>query len=236
MDLKDLRCIVTVAETRNITHAAEKLYMTQPALSRTISNLERELELQLFDRSARPIALTQAGEVFFERAQRMIKLNDSLEDDMKRIKNGYHLHLRIEYGMAGQVPALTTILSRFKKRFPDATVDVQRQYNSLALQDLLDGRCDISILNLPDFPENQGLEMRVIRREGIYAFVPETHPFYNRDVLSIRDLQGQGICIFERYAAPKLYDKIMSYFSQESVQPAEIGHTPDTPSPSCVWV
>lgn len=230
MDLKDLRCIVTVAETRNITHAAEKLYMTQPALSRTISNLERELELQLFDRSARPIALTQAGEVFFERAQRMIKLNDSLEDDMKRIKNGYHLHLRIEYGMAGQVPALTTILSRFKKRFPDATVDVQRQYNSLALQDLLDGRCDISILNLPDFPENQGLEMRVIRREGIYAFVPETHPFYNRDVLSIRDLQGQGICIFERYAAPKLYDKIMSYFSQESVQPAEIGHTPDTPT------
>ena len=82
MDLKDLRCIVTVAETRNITHAAEKLYMTQPALSRTISNLERELELQLFDRSARPIALTQAGEVFFERAQRMIKLNDSLEDDI----------------------------------------------------------------------------------------------------------------------------------------------------------
>ena len=230
MDLKDLQCIVTVAETRSITHAAAKLFMTQPALSRSITSLEKELGLRLLNRDVRPITLTQAGEVFYEKARRIVKLKTSLEEELNRLRNGCSLHLNIEYGMAGQVPVLTTILNKFKKHYPDATVDVQRQYNAMALQDLSDRRCDISILNLPDFPEDQGFRMKVIRREGMYAFVPESHPYYNRDVLSVEDFQGMRICIFERYAAPKMYDRIMSFFSDASVEFEEVGHTPDTPT------
>lgn len=230
MDFKDLRCVVTIAETRNITRAAEKLFMTQPALSRSLRNLEAELGVRLLDRDARPIALTRAGELFYERARRILRMEESLLQDMNRLKSGFNLHLNIEYGMAGQVPALTTILNRFKKSFPDSTVDVQRQFNARALQDLLDERCDIAILNLPDYPENRGLSMRVIRREGMCAFVPETHPYYNRDVLSAEDFQGTRICIFERYAAPKLYDSIMSFFTEAAIEFEEIEYTPDTPT------
>ena len=86
------------------------------------------------------------------------------------------------------------------------------------------------VSNLPDFPEDQGFRMKVIRREGMYAFVPESHPYYNRDVLSVEDFQGMRICIFERYAAPKMYDRIMSFFSDASVEFEEVGHTPDTPT------
>lgn len=67
-DIRTLRCFVTVAEERNITRAANRLNIAQPALSRKIANLERDLKLSLFDRSVRGVDLTPAGEVLLDRA------------------------------------------------------------------------------------------------------------------------------------------------------------------------
>lgn len=230
MDLKDLRCLVAVAEARSFTRAAEKLYMTQPALSRTINHLEQELGLQLFDRDARPITLTRAGEVFYDRARRMLKLEKGLYDDMNRLKSGQHLRLSIEYGMAGHVPLLTQALIKFKKRYPDAIIDVHRQYNALAIQELLDRRCDLCIINRPDFPEGRGLTAQAVTQEGVYAFVPSTHPYYNRDMLTLEDFHGQRVCIFERFASPNMFDKILAFFSDRGIILSEIGQAPDTPT------
>lgn len=228
MDLKDLHCLVAVAEMRSFTRAAEKLFMTQPALSRTIGHLEDELGVRLLDRNARPIALTPAGDVFYERARRMLKLESGLLEDMERLKTGRHFHLSIEYGMAGQVPLLTQALTRYIKRFPDAAIDVHRQYNAIALQDLLERRCDLCIINRPDLPDGRGLRSRVIRKEGLYAFIPSTHPYYDRDVLSPEDFQGQRVCIFERFASPRMFDRILAFFSDRGIAFAEIRQAPDT--------
>jgi len=230
MDLKDLHCLVAVAEMRSVTRAAETLYMTQPALSRTIGHLEDELGIRLLDRNARPIALTHAGDVFYERARRMLKLESGLLEDMERIRTGGHLKLSVEYGMAGHVPHLTRALTRFKKRFPDAAIDVHRQYNALAVQDLLERRCDLCIVNRPDVPEGRGLRTQVISREGACAFVPSGHPYYSRDVLSLQDFEGQCVCIFERFASPNMFDRILAFFHDSGVGLAEIGQAPDTPT------
>ena len=67
-DIRTLRCFVTVAEERNITRAANRLHLAQPALSRKIANLEHELNLALFDRSVRGVDLTPAGKILLDRA------------------------------------------------------------------------------------------------------------------------------------------------------------------------
>ena len=85
MTFNQLLHVRTIAELGNMTLAASALYMTQPALTKSIKALETELGVQLFDRDTQPIRLTSAGEVFLEKGKQILLLHNELLDDMKRI-------------------------------------------------------------------------------------------------------------------------------------------------------
>ena len=85
MELRQLRYFIAVAEEMNITRAAVRLHMTQPPLSRQISQIEEDIGLQLFERGSRPLRLTEAGRIFYTQAKRLVSEADELAPLTRRL-------------------------------------------------------------------------------------------------------------------------------------------------------
>lgn len=131
MDTRVLRYFLTVAHTNNITKAAEQLHITQPTLSRQIMELERELDVTLFDRNQRRLQLTKAGVLFQQRAASLLQLLDQTKDDL-------HQHEEELVGTISLGCAVSTA-SAFLMRL----VDQFQQLNPAVRFNIFDGDGDV---------------------------------------------------------------------------------------------
>lgn len=95
MNLREQLYVCTLAETGSLTQAARQLFISQPALSLFISNLENILGIRLFDRIGKQFVLTYAGELYVARARRMLELKDSFEMELSEVINGQNERLRV---------------------------------------------------------------------------------------------------------------------------------------------
>lgn len=95
MNLREQLYVCTLAETGSLTQAARQLFISQPALSLFISNLENTLGIRLFDRIGKQFVLTYAGELYVARARQMLELKDSFDMELSEVINGQNERLRV---------------------------------------------------------------------------------------------------------------------------------------------
>jgi DNA-binding transcriptional LysR family regulator len=142
MELRHLRYFVAIAEEGSFTRASERLWVAQPGLSTQIRRLEAELGIQLFDRHTRGVDMTDAGELFLERARTALAAADiaqSTGSDMEsRLVGAIRLGIAAEAGWDRQVD----LLESFRHDHPDVEVTVVQAYAGTLLRDLRDGRLD----------------------------------------------------------------------------------------------
>lgn len=167
MDFRQLHYLTVVARCRNVTKAADSLYISQSALSHYIRNVEEELGVRLFDRSTNPISLTAAGKVYMDSAQRILMENERLTKELRDITN--HMTGTLTLGTSTDrcsymVPKL---LPRFMEMYPGIRVNVEVS-GGQRLQDMLrEGEIDMMLL--PGLPEDndQGLASEVLYTEEL---------------------------------------------------------------------
>src|SRR3954469_19722992 len=119
-----LRGFVAVAEELHFGHAAERLKMTQPPLSRQIQKLERAIGVRLFERDNRRVELTAAGTAFLSEARRLLALADNAPDLARRISAGSVGTVRIGFTAASTYAVLPAVLRRIDEKLPDIDVDL----------------------------------------------------------------------------------------------------------------
>lgn len=151
MDFRKLTYILKIAETGNITKAAEELYMTQPALSHFITKLEKEEGVRLFDRTSVPVRLTYAGERYVETIRRVLELNENLKNEISELQQEAAGRITIGVPPARATDLLPQILPDYILHYPKVEVrtiehnsrqlreDVRRQQVDFAVLPLLDG-------------------------------------------------------------------------------------------------
>lgn len=165
MDFKKLKYVLTVAEVQSISKAAAILYISQPSLSHIISNIEKELGVKIFNRTATPISLTYAGEKFVETAKEILKLNSKLTkefSDISEMKKG-----RISIGMPS-VRAyfmLPHVLPLFHEKYPRIKLTLIEGNSQQLEYLLLNSKIDIAFTIIP-FNNNQ-ITHEVIGKEQI---------------------------------------------------------------------
>src|SRR5260221_6407519 len=120
-----LRQFIAVAEELHFHRAAERLNMAQPPLSQAIRKLEDELEVRLFDRSNRHVALTAAGASFLDTARRALAQLDDGTEQARRVAAGVAGRLTITFVESAQLDLLPGILRAFRSRFPDIELKLQ---------------------------------------------------------------------------------------------------------------
>ena len=173
MNSRQLQYAVILAETRNFSTAAEKLNISQPALSKQIIALENELEIKLFDRSTSPLSITPAGEFFIEKAKNILFEEDVLLKTVEKYKSGKMGKLvigavpfRSSYMMPGLIKAV-------KDKFPGLQVILSEYGLSVLEKGLLEGEYDFAIMNLPiDNPE---FETIPLQEDTLALAVPEKY-------------------------------------------------------------
>lgn len=191
LDLRKLRYFVAVAERLHFGRAAAALYITQPALSRQIRQLEEELGVELLERSSRQVTLTPAGKRLAEDGARLLADSQAAVARARRAQeSGQSLTVGFMLGMD-----IAPVMAKFARTHPRVEIVLQRLrwWNHAAA--LRDGRVDAGFVRMP-LP-TEGLETRALYQEPVCVALPTEHPLAGMDSVRIRQLAGEPVL---RYA------------------------------------
>lgn len=169
MNFLALRYFKTVASELNITHAANKLYISQQALSSHIRNLEEELGVKLFNRTPR-LSLTDAGRCLFEAAQDFENINSSLNAKLNSIRKEERGELRIGLSFTRGQFILPHVLPGYADKHPQVRINIYEERSNVLLERLLRNEIDFWIS--ADNPDVEGLEKEPLFIESFYMVVP----------------------------------------------------------------
>jgi DNA-binding transcriptional LysR family regulator len=210
IQLRHLRYFLAVMEEQHFGRAAERLYMAQPPLSQAIAQLEEELGVDLLLRTSRGVRPTEAGEVFAERARRILGELETAVEEVQRVA-GSADPLRIGLVPYRTVATLDRFLAALHERHPSVTTRISHLHSYEQLARLRARELDIGILVVP--VEVPALVTEpLLPGDPIVAFVPADSPLASKECLTPADLRGQDLVLFPRELAPALHDWLLATF------------------------
>lgn len=220
MELRHLRYFVAVAEERNFTRAAARLHIAQPPLSRQIQQLEDELGVQLFERSSRPLKLTETGKFFYSHAVSLIAQTSELESMTRRVGN---IERSMSVGFVGST--LYGMLPKIIRRFRDENKTVELSLHEMSTMDqiraLKDGRIDVGFGRIRH--EDASIRRVILREEKMIVALPVGHPLSaSRPVLSLRDLIHETLIVFPKAPRPSYADQVLAAFQERALTPRRV--------------
>ncbi len=193
MTLTELKYIVAVAREKHFGRAAEACFVSQPTLSVGIKNLEEELQVKLFERSANEVTVTPLGEEIVRQAQSVLEQAASIKELAKRGKDPLSgpLRLGVIYTIA---PYLLPELVRHSiNKTPQMPLMLQEHFTVKLLEMLRTGEIDCAILAEP-FPD-AGLALAPLYDEPFMAAVPSNHPLAKQDSISAAELKAETMLL-----------------------------------------
>ena len=173
MELRHLRCFVVLAEELHFTRAAERLHIEQPPLSRTIKELEDELNVVLFDRDRRGTRLTSAGAAFLQDAHRLFTILDQARENAKAVASGLRGSLRIAISDGAIDLRLSEFLARCRAEEPDVEIRLCEVPLSEQLRGLRSGDFAIGFAHTAEVGD--GIVAEPIWRDPLMVAVPARH-------------------------------------------------------------
>jgi len=214
MELRQLRYAVALSEVLHFGRAAQRLYITQSALSQQIARLERELGVTLFERSSHRVRLTRAGEAFVERARALLTDADALHEEVLHAAAGHAGILRV--GLFSEAAAELTplILDGVTEALPETRMVVRELSMTDQVASLVDGDVDVAILRPPvDTPE---VEVEVLFEEPRVAMVRRDHPLARARTAKVQDVLDEPFAL----AAPGAPEAWRSFWSVDDARGA----------------
>ncbi len=195
LELHELNVFVHAAETLSFTAAAERLHISQPAVSMQIQNLEKRLNMLLFDRSGRNVNLTEAAEVLLPMAREILNFSTHIEETMASLHGALTGHLRIACSTSAGKYILPRLIARFRERHPAVHVTVSVCGPRNAIEQVCDGRCQLGVLSSE--ADCREVEYRHFFTDHVVLIVPHDHPFVTRQSVEPHELVGQPFIIRE---------------------------------------
>jgi len=200
--VRDLRYFVAVAEELHFTRAAEKLYVSQPALSKQIRALERQLGAELFRRDRQGVALTTAGAALLPYAERVLAVwaegASALAEVSAAERSTLVVGMSTSPGRGGLLPA---IRSRFTAAHPEATVRLRQVSWDDPTAGLVDGDTDVAFVWLP-LPDAERYDWTVVAEEPRLVAFPASHPLADRAEVDFADLVDEPFLALPPSAGP----------------------------------
>jgi len=214
MELRHLRYFVAVAGEENVSRAALKLHVSQPGLSRQIRDLEDELGLELFERSAKSVSLTEAGRVFWDEAEAILKRVDSAIEATRTAARGGVGELHVGYAPSPTARLLPAALRAFQGAAPGVRVLLYDLSTEEMLAKLRDGVLQLAILVKPERAMLRGLKFEELAKDAIHVAVAPGHPFAKRRSVRIEDVAGERLLAYSRAGYPEYHESLAEMFGK----------------------
>lgn len=226
LNLRQLKYFIAVAAELNFRRAAERLFITQPPLSRQIQMLEEAIGARLLDRDRSGVRLTEAGERFLADARALLRESEQV---VRRVRpSGVAAErplLRVGITTVVDVGLFTGIEPTFEQRFPGVRVSIKRQISAHSIRDLNQGRIDVAVIGLPSRAD--GLTVEPLFDDPMVACISSSHRLAKRQRVSILDLGDDKLFWFERKLNPAYYDYCERVFERVGFSPRRIPEPAD---------
>lgn len=221
MKLRQIRTFVAVAEAGSFAAAARGLGVAQPALSRHVADLERELGAPLFERGARGVLLTRAGEAFLPRARHVLELNERALALTREVAEAEAGEMRLAHAemLLQHEAALAGSAAVFCDRFPRVELTSLRMSSAEQWRALHEDRIELGIgYGAP--PGGSGLAHAVLSAAAVSAvLLPASHPLAAVERVRLRDLGELPLLLFRREVNPPLFDGLLAGLRERGLEP-----------------
>jgi len=195
MNLRAFHYLVTLADIRHFSKAAEICHVSQPTLSTQIRKLEEELDVQLVERSPRKVMLTEVGREVVERARAMLAEAESIKAVARRSRDPHSGTLRVGIFPTLAPYFLPHVIPGIRRRFPRLTLRLYEEKTGDVLSMLHQGRLDAGLLALP--VDDDQLATRVLFEEPFVLAIPESHTLGAKRSITLADLENQELLLLE---------------------------------------
>lgn len=187
MDLATLNAFIAIAELGSFSEAAERLHLTQPAVSKRIASLEQQLSVRLFDRLGREVSLTEAGRALLPRAYQILNVLDDTRRALTNLNGEISGRLTLATSHHIGLHRLPPLLLAFTRTHPQVALDIQFLDSEVAYEEVLHGRAELAVITLA--PETREPVHAVAVWDDPLDFVaaPE-HPLARSQVISLADV------------------------------------------------
>ena len=229
IELKHLRSFLAVAEEMHFGRAAERLYVAQPALSRQIRGLERELGTDLIDRTSRPIRLTTAGAAFLPEAQAAVQQAGRAVDTGRRAARGELGQLSVEATFWAYNAIVPQVIRAFRAHAPGVSLELSTAAGPTTQVDgLQKERLDVCFTAFARWPVGRrALKVEPLLEEQMVAIVADDHPIARRAEVGLEELAAESLISLSHAIVPGLIDRQMAIFHERGLSPAPLQEAPD---------
>ena len=219
MELRHLRYFIAVAEAENVSRAALKLHVSQPALSRQIRDLEEELGFKLLERSAKSVRLTAAGKTFQWEARAVLQRVEEALQKARAVATGGRGELHVGYAPSLTARILPPTLRAFQAGLPNVRVLLHDLSTEEMLARLRDGALQIAFLVRPSPAMMRGLHFEILQRESMCLAVAPKHPLARRRSVRLREFVREPLIAYSRKEYPEYHELLAKFFATGKSKP-----------------
>ena len=195
MTITQLHYVLAIAEHKNFTKAAEKCFVTQPTLSTQIQKLEEELDILIFDRSKKPIELTEVGNKIVQQAKNIVNESDRIRDIVDQQKGFIGGEFKLGIIPTIMPTLLPMFLKSFIKKYPKVKLKIEELTTEEIITRIQDGHLDAAIAATP--LEHDNIKERVLYYEPFVGYIPEDHRLKNKKKIDVADLDINDMLLLE---------------------------------------
>ncbi|MBU0918850.1 MAG: LysR family transcriptional regulator [Pseudomonadota bacterium] len=211
MDLANLNAFIAIAETGSFSLAAERLHLTQPAVSKRIAALESQLDVRLFDRLGREIGLTEAGRALLPRAYQILNVLDDTRRALTNLNGDIGGRLSLATSHHIGLHRLPPLLRAFTRAYPQVSLDIRFLDSEVAYDEVLHGRAELAVITLAPQTAEPVRAMKVWDDPLDFVVAPE-HPLAGKADIRLADVAGHpavfpGGNTFTHHIAQRLFER-----------------------------
>ena len=217
LELRHLNYFLAVAEELHFRRAAERLYISQPGLSRQIKQMEDGLGLTLFERHNRKVVLTKAGDYLKKELSITLKSLEQTLLHAKLLHDGKKGDLKFGYVGSAMQQIIPDLLLAFNKEHPDVVYSLKELDNNTQIQDLLSFNLDLGFVRLERVPK--GLEIKPVLKEPFCLVLPKNHKINSDNLKHLSQLKTESFILFDSKYSASYYEKVMQIFDDSGFSP-----------------
>ena len=217
IELRHFTYFLAVAEELHFRKAAEKLFISQPGLSRQIKQMEAILEVKLFERSKKIVRLTAAGAYLKDEVAFVLNHLALTKKQLKLINQGEFGELRIGFLGSAMQNVIPEFLLRLKSQFPDIQTSLEELSNNAQIKALLSDRLDIGFVRLARV--SKGLKRKEVFTDTFSLVLPKNHKLSTKNFKHMGQLAKEEFILFSQDYSPLYYDTVMSICEDSGFSP-----------------
>ena len=218
LEVRHLHAVIVLAEELNFTRAADRLHITQPALSKQITDLEAEYRFHLFTRDTRRVVeLTDAGRAFVEEARSALFHTERAVHLAHAAHHGSNSVLTIGHSPFANHDWISAMLAIRLPLYPRLGIRLMTQFAMESVRSVLVGEVNLALVTAP--PQDSRITAVPFAPAHLYAALPETHPAAHNERLVLRALAKDKWILFPKRVHPLLYEAVMDTARRESMAP-----------------